>query len=63
MNQKIRDYAQKQKVKFWQVAERMEMHDSKLSKMLRHELGKEDTDRIMAIISEIAAEKDAADKD
>lgn len=58
MNQKIREYAQKKKVKLWQVAEKMGVHDSKLSKKLRHELPEKETEIIMTIIDELAHEKD-----
>lgn len=58
MNEKIRKYAQKKKVKLWQVAEKMEIHDSMLSKKLRHELPEKETDRIMTIINDLANEKD-----
>lgn len=61
MNQKIREYAQKKKVKLWQVAEKMGIHDSKLSKKLRHELPERETDIIMTIIDDLANEKEGED--
>ena len=57
MNEKIRIHAQKKKVKLWQVAEKMGVHDSKLSKKLRHELPPNETEAIMKIIDEIEAEE------
>lgn len=56
MNEKIRIHAQKKKVKLWQVAEKMEIHDSKFSKMLRHELPKKETEKILTIIDDLASE-------
>ena len=57
MNQKIRQYAQERKVKLWQVAEKLGIHDSKFSRQLRHELSTRETDRIITIIDELANEK------
>lgn len=63
MNEKIRIHAQKSKVKLWQVAEIMGIHDSKLSKMLRHELPKMETEKILTIIDDLAngAKKEGED--
>ena len=58
MNEKIRIHAQKKKVKLWQVAEKMEIQDSKLSKMLRHELPETETEKILTIIDDLANEAD-----
>lgn len=55
MNTKVREHAQKKRVRLWQVAERMGIHDSMLSKKLRHELPAKDTEAIIKIIDEIAA--------
>lgn len=56
MNKKIREYAQKNRVKLWQIAEKMGIHDSMLSKKLRHELPEKETERIISIIDELADE-------
>lgn len=57
MNQKIRQYAQERKVRLWQVAERLGMHDSKFSRQLRHELSATETEKIITIIDKLANEK------
>ena len=56
MNTKVREHAQRKRVRLWQVAERMGIHDSMLSKKLRHELPAKDTEAIIKIIDEIAGE-------
>lgn len=56
MNAKVREHAQRKRVRLWQVAERMGIHDSMLSKKLRHELPAKDTEAIIKIIDEIAGE-------
>ena len=53
-NERIRQYARSRKVKLWQVAEKMGIFDSMLSKKLRHELSAKETEKILAIIDEIA---------
>lgn len=54
MNDMIKEYAKVSGVKLWQVAERMGMHDSNFSKLLRHPLSKKDEDRICHIIDQIS---------
>ena len=43
-------------VKLWQIADKLGMVDSTLSRKLRHELPAEEKEKIMTIIRELAAE-------
>ena len=54
MNEFIKNYAKACKVKLWQVAEALGMHDSNFSKMLRHQLTPEEEHRIFEIIDHIS---------
>lgn len=54
MNEIIKDYAKASNVKLWQVAERMGMHDSNFSKLLRHPLPEKDEEHICRIIDRIS---------
>lgn len=54
MNEVIKEYAKANSVKLWQIAERLGMHDSNFSKMLRHPLSHEKEQQIRTIIEEIA---------
>ena len=56
MNSMIRDYARLKKVKLWQVAETLGLHDSNFSRTLRHELPAEETEQIIQIIDDLAME-------
>lgn len=56
-NQDIRETLKDAKVKWWQVAEYLEIHDSALSRKLRHELSSEEKAKIVEIIDELAAER------
>ena len=57
-NQLIRDYAKISGVKLWEVAERLNMQDTNLSKMLRHQLSDDKENELIAIIDQIAKEKE-----
>ena len=56
MNSKIKNYARLKKVKLWQVAEKLGLHDSNFSRKLRHELSEEDTEQIIKIIDDLSIE-------
>lgn len=56
MNSMIRDYARLKKVKLWQVAEKLGLHDSNFSRKLRHELSEEETEQIIKIIDDLSIE-------
>ena len=57
-NQLIRDYAKISGVKLWEVAERLNIQDTNLSKMLRHQLSDDKENELMVIIDQIAKEKE-----
>lgn len=53
-NKDVRDYARIKDVKFWMIAEKLNMRDSNFSRILRKELPEEKKSRIIAIIDELA---------
>lgn len=57
-NQLLRDYAKISGVKLWEVAERLNLQDTNLSKMLRHQLSDDKQNELIAIIDQIAREKE-----
>lgn len=56
-NQQIREAAKSAGVKLWEVAAKVGVTDSNFSRKLRRELSQAETARILAIISDLAAEK------
>lgn len=56
-NQEIRTRAKQSGVYLWEVAEKLDITDSNLSRKLRRELPAAEKALIMALIDEIAAEK------
>ena len=54
-NIEIRECAKKNGVKLWMVAEAMGIADSGLSKKLRRELPKDERERILSVINQLAA--------
>lgn len=56
-NQQIREAAKSAGVKLWEVAAKVGVTDSNFSRKLRQELSQAETARILAIISDLAAEK------
>ena len=63
MNEKLRDYAKQKNVKLWEVAELIGIHDTALSKLMRHDLGDNKTKDLMDAIDMIAELKDENRKD
>lgn len=57
-NNGIRVMAKSQGVRLWEIADKLNMHDSNFSKMLRKELPSEKKEHIYKIINEIAKERD-----
>lgn len=55
-NKDVRDYARIKDVKFWMIAEKLNMRDSNFSRILRTELPEEKKSRIIAIIDELTTE-------
>lgn len=52
-NVEIREAAAKAKVKHWQIAEEMGIHEGVLSRKLRHEVGNEEKEAILKAIKAI----------
>lgn len=50
-NKEIRDAIQRSGLKYWEVAELLEITDGMFSKKLRHELSKEEKDKILNLIN------------
>ena len=57
--QKIREEAQRCKVKLWQIADVLCMNDGNFSRKLRKELPQDEQERIIQIIQSIAEVQDA----
>jgi len=57
-NEKIREKAKEKSVAFWQIADKLGINDGNFSRKLRHELSKEETDRILNIINELAKDSE-----
>jgi hypothetical protein len=57
-NEELKAYAKEREVFLWQIAERLSLQDSNFSKKLRRELPEEERERILAIIDQIAAERE-----
>jgi len=58
-NEKIRESVRVNKVRFWEIAERMGMQDSALSRKMRRELPEAEQAKILNIVKEIAEERGA----
>ena len=56
-NQKIRDYAKKNGVLLWEIADRLNINDGNFSRKLRKELSRKEELNIMMIIDEIKKQK------
>ena len=56
-NDTIRTEARKKGVKLWELAYRLGMSDFALSKKMRFEFSDDDTEKVLACIDEIAAER------
>lgn len=59
-NDTVRAYAKSKGVKLWQIAAQLQITDSSFSRKLRFELPLDEKERILAIIDEIAAQKENA---
>lgn len=56
-NTVIRAKAKESNVKLWEIADKLGIIDSKFSRILRKELSAEETEKILNIIEQLAAEK------
>lgn len=59
-NHQIRDYANKQGVRLWQIAAELGINDGNFSRKLRKELPAEEQQRIMGIIDTLATQQQEA---
>lgn len=57
-NQDIREYAKKNNIKLWLIAEKLGIADSSFSRILRYEITQKKRKEIFAIIDELAKEKE-----
>ena len=57
-NQDIREKILKSHLKYWQIAEQLNINDGNFSRMLRKELPSEKKEHIYKIINEIAKERE-----
>ena len=53
-NQDIKEYAKRQNVKLWQIANALNINDGNFSRKLRFEFPEEEKQRIKKIIDELA---------
>lgn len=60
-NQTIRKAAKAARVPLWMLAERIGVSEPTMTRKLRRELDGREQEKILAIIAEIAREKEAAD--
>ena len=56
-NQNVRDILQKKRIFQWEIAEKLGLHDSNFTRLLRKELTEEMKIKVFAAISEIEAER------
>ena len=57
-NSIIKKAAKEKKVHLWRVAEKLQMADTMFSRLLRHELPDAEREKVLAIIEELANEKE-----
>lgn len=50
----IKSFAKESGVMHWQIADKLGMHDSNFSKMLRHELPEDEKAKIRSVIKELS---------
>lgn len=55
-NETIKNYAKQNRVRLWEVAERLGIQDSALSRKLRKELPQEEKEKILTVIENLARE-------
>lgn len=55
-NKDIRDYAARRRVRLWEIAMKLGINDSSLSRKLRKELPHEEKAKILSIIENLAKE-------
>ena len=56
-NQEIRNSILKNNLKFWQIAEKLNINDGNFSRLLRKELTKDKKEKILKIIEDLKEEQ------
>ncbi len=56
-NQKIRELAKSNGIKLWQIADKLQINDGNFSRLLRHDLSDEKSEKIINIINELSNQK------
>lgn len=59
-NSEIRMKAKEKNVKLWEIADRIGLTDGNFSRKLRKELSDEEREKVLLVIEQIAAEREAA---
>lgn len=60
-NEKLKNYAKKEGVRLWMVAERFGLSDTRFSIKLRHEFSAQDAERFRSYVDQIAAAQEDED--
>ncbi len=61
-NETIRGAARSKGVRMWQIAETLGINEAVFSRKLRHELPEKETQKILAVIAQLAKEGEEADE-
>ncbi|MBD9220756.1 MAG: hypothetical protein EGQ46_01110 [Clostridiales bacterium] len=61
-NETIRGAARSKGVRMWQIAETLGINEAVFSRKLRHELPEKETQKILAVIAQLAKEDEEADE-
>lgn len=56
INQKIREQISNNNLKYWQIADKLNINDGNFSRLLRKQLSKEKEEEILKIIEELKEE-------
>ncbi|MBR6408433.1 MAG: hypothetical protein IKS19_07645 [Clostridia bacterium] len=59
-NNEIKSRAKEKGVRLWEIADEIGLIDSSFSRKLRRELPRDEKDRILAVIDNIAAKRESA---
>lgn len=61
-NETIRGAARSKGVRMWQIAETLGINEAVFSRKLRHKLPEKETQKILAVIAQLAKEGEEADE-
>ena len=61
-NETIRGAARSKGVRMWQIAEALGINEAVFPRKLRHELPEKETQKILAVIAQLAEEDEEADE-